>query len=236
MIARWSKLFAPLIAERDRLIRGYVRSKRALTSFRPLPDRAPPGFQSPEAYVSTRTAEAIYSGFGEGGLRTYHDRLASGVRLLKAYAARRSGDPRQGDRWQGDDEWERWMGRADSTPLPYAVTPVRAWARDLLNDGRGYHHAAWQLAYWVMMGQPPLETAGPLTRQTAGRLKKALDREWDERRRSPRPRLPRGWWRTVEGDHLALGWYPSELVIPVIRPERPIVTRAEVDAAFGRVP
>ena len=236
IIARWSQRFAPLIAERDRLMRGYMRGKRALASFRPLPGRPPAGFASPEAYVASLSVELTYSRLGEEGIRADFERLAVEVRSLRGYVARRGGDPREGDRWQSADLWDRWIDSADSASRPYAVTPVRAWARDLLKDGYGYYHAVWLLAYWVMMGQPPLETVGRLTRQTANQLKKALDRAWDEQSGSPRPRLPRAWWKPVEGDHLALEWYPREQVAPGIRSERPIMTRAEVDAALGRTP
>ena len=39
----------------------------------------------------------------------------------------------------------------------------------------------------------------------------------------------------MEGEHLALEWYPREQVAQEIRSKRPIMTRAEVDAAFGRM-
>ena len=75
-IGRWSQRFAPLIAERDRLMRSYARGKRAMASFWPLPAKAPAGSASPEAYVASLSVELIFRRRGEdggaGGNRTSH--------------------------------------------------------------------------------------------------------------------------------------------------------------------
>ncbi|MCH8993072.1 MAG: hypothetical protein IIA44_15140, partial [Acidobacteria bacterium] len=104
-LSQWSQRFAPLIAEQDRLMRSYVRGKRATASFRPLPAKPPAGFASPEAYVASLNVELIYSRLGEDGLRVYYERLAADVRSLKASAARRVGDTRHDNRRQRIDEW-----------------------------------------------------------------------------------------------------------------------------------
>ncbi|MCH8267918.1 MAG: hypothetical protein IH846_10400 [Acidobacteria bacterium] len=133
-------------------------------------------------------------------LRHYRDQL-------RAYAARRAGDPQENDRYQRYDRWEEWSA---GPLLPRPCASTREQARNFLGQGMSYEYTLWWVATMEMIGGSQLD------RRKADTIKKAVDREYRAQRREDPPGVPSGWWHSAQEWGPFEAWGPMPGLIPLV--------------------